>query len=72
MDGKNIEDEYQINCQLDSFDDLFSIFKHFTRPETEEDKEHITDYQKAFKSKLEFFLSILEKNIMIREKIIII
>ena len=59
--GKNIEDEYQINCLLDSFDDLFTIFKHFTWPETEEDKEHITDYQKAFKSKFAFFVSILEK-----------
>jgi glutathione S-transferase len=59
--GKNIEDEYQINCLLDSFDDLFTIFKHFTWPETEEDKEHIDDYQKAFKSKFAFFVSILEK-----------
>ena len=59
--GKNMEDEYQINCLLDSFDDLFTIFKHFTWPETEEDKEHINDYQKAFKSKFAFFVSILEK-----------
>jgi len=59
--GNNMEDEYQINCLLDSFDDLFTIFKHFTWPETEEDKEHITDYQKAFKSKFAFFVSILEK-----------
>ena len=59
--GKNMEDEYQINCLLDSFDDLFTIFKHFTWPETEEDKEHIQDYQKAFKSKFAFFVSILEK-----------
>ena len=59
--GKNIEDEYKINCLLDSFDDLFTIFKHFTWPETEEDKEHIEDYRKAFKSKLAFFVSILEK-----------
>lgn len=61
LHGKNIEDEYQINCLLDSFDDLFTIFKHFTWPETEEDKDHIDDYQKAFKSKLAFFVSILEK-----------
>ena len=59
--GKNIEDEYQINCLLDSFDDLFTIFKHFTWPETEEDKEHLQDYKKAFKSKYAFFVSILEK-----------
>jgi len=59
--GKNMEDEYQINCLLDSFDDLFTIFKHFTWPESEEDKEHIKDYEKAFKSKLAFFVSILEK-----------
>jgi glutathione S-transferase len=59
--GKNIEDEYKINCLLDSFDDLFTIFKHFTWPETEEDKEHIEDYKKAFKSKFAFFVSILEK-----------
>ena len=59
--GKNIEDEYKINCLLDSFDDLFTIFKHFTWPETEEDKEHIEDYKKAFKSKFSFFVSILEK-----------
>ena len=59
--GKNMEDEYQINCLLDSFDDLFTIFKHFTWPETEEDKEHLQDYKKAFKSKYAFFVSILEK-----------
>ena len=59
--GKNIEDEYQINCLLDSFDDLFTIFKHFTWPETEEDKEHIEDYKKAFKSKFAFFVNTLEK-----------
>ena len=59
--GKNIEDEYKINCLLDSFDDLFTIFKHFTWPESEEDKEHIEDYKKAFKSKFAFFVSILEK-----------
>ena len=61
LHGKNIEDEYQINCLLDSFDDLFTIFKHFTWPESEEDKEHIKDYEKAFKSKLAFFVNILEK-----------
>ena len=61
LHGKNIEDEYQINCLLDSFDDLFTIFKHFTWPETEEDKEHLEDYKKAFKSKFAFFVSILEK-----------
>ena len=59
--GKNMEDEYQINNLLDSFDDLFTIFKHFIWPESEEDKEHIKDYEKAFKSKLAFFVSILEK-----------
>ena len=59
--GKNIEDEYQINCLLDSFDDLFTIFRHFTWPETEEDKEHIEDYKKAFKSKFAFFVITLEK-----------
>ena len=59
--GKNMEDEYTINCLLDSFDDLFTIFKHFTWPETEEDKEHIKDYEKAFKSKFAFFVSVLEK-----------
>ena len=59
--GKNIEDEYQINCLLDSFDDLFTIFRHFTWPETEEDKEHIEDYKKAFKSKFAFFVNTLEK-----------
>ena len=59
--GKNIEDEYQINCLLDSFDDLFTIFKHFTWPETEEDREHIEDYKKAFKSKFAFFVNTLEK-----------
>ena len=59
--GKNMEDEYQINCLLDSFDDLFTIFKHFTWPESEEDKEHIKDYEKAFKSKFAFFVSVLEK-----------
>ena len=61
LHGKNIEDEYQINCLLDSFDDLFTIFKHFTWPESEEDKEHIKDYEKAFKSKFAFFINILEK-----------
>ena len=59
--GKNMEDEYTINCLLDSFDDLFTIFKHFTWPESEEDKEHIKDYEKAFKSKFAFFVSVLEK-----------
>ena len=63
LHGKNIEDEYQINCLLDSFDDLFTIFKHFTWPETEEDKEHIKDYEKAFKSKFAFFISVLEKKL---------
>ena len=61
LHGKNIEDEYQINCLLDSFDDLFTIFKHFTWPESEEDKEHIKDYEKAFRSKFAFFVSVLEK-----------
>jgi hypothetical protein len=46
---------------LDSLDDLFTIFKHFTWPESEEDKEHIKDYEKAFKSKFAFFVSVLEK-----------
>ena len=59
--GKNMEDEYHINSLLDSFDDLFTIFKHFTWPESEEDKEHIKDYEKAFKSKFAFFISVLEK-----------
>ena len=59
--GKNIEDEYSINCLLDSFDDLFTIFKHFTWPESEEDKEHAKDYEKAFKSKFAFFITVLEK-----------
>ena len=59
--GKNIEDEYSINCLLDSFDDLFTIFKHFTWPESEEDKEHVKDYEKAFKSKFAFFITVLEK-----------
>ena len=59
--GKNMEDEYTINCLLDSFDDLFTIFKHFTWPESEEDKEHIKDYEKAFRSKFAFFVSVLEK-----------
>ena len=59
--GKNMEDEYSINCLLDSFDDLFTIFKHFTWPESEEDKEHIKDYEKAFKSKFAFFVTVLEK-----------
>ena len=68
LHGKNIEDEYQINCLLDSFDDLFTIFKHFTWPETEEDKEHIIDYQKAFKSKYAFFVSILEKKYSDKEQ----
>ena len=61
LHGKNMEDEYSINCLLDSFDDLFTIFKHFTWPESEEDKEHIKDYEKAFKSKLAFFVTMLEK-----------
>jgi len=67
--GKNMEDEYQINCLLDSFDDLFTIFKHFTWPETEEDKEHQEDYQKAFKSKLAFFVNGLEKKLLNRENV---
>ena len=29
--GKNMEDEYQINSLLDSFDDLFTIFKHASK-----------------------------------------
>ena len=61
LHGKNKEDEYSINCLLDSFDDLFTIFKHFAWPESEEDKEHIKDYEKAFKSKLAFFVTMLEK-----------
>ena len=69
LHGKNVEDEYQINCLLDSFDDLFTIFKHFTWPETEEDKEHTTDYLKAFKSKFAFFVSILEKKYTDKEQI---
>ena len=63
LHGKNMEDEYTINCLLDSFDDLFTIFKHFTWPESEEDKEHIKDYEKAFKSKFAFFISVLEKKL---------
>ena len=66
--GKNMEDEYTINCLLDSFDDLFTIFKHFTWPESEEDKEHIKDYEKAFRSKFAFFVSVLEKKYKDKEK----
>ena len=68
LHGKNAEDEYQINCLLDSFDDLFTIFKHFTWPESEEDKEHLEDYQKAFVSKYAFFVSILEKKYVEKNK----
>lgn len=61
LHGKNIEDEYQINNLLDSFDDLFTIFRHFTWPENDDDKEHLEDYQKAFVSKFAFFIVSLEK-----------
>ena len=59
--GKNNEEDYQINTLLDSFDDLFSVFKHVFDPITEEDKQHIEDYKRALLNKYEFFAESCEK-----------
>ena len=59
--GKDNEEDYQINVLLDSFDDLFSVFKHIYQPITEEDKQHIEDYKRALLNKYEFFAEACEK-----------
>ena len=58
--GKTIEDECAINSLLNSYDDLYTIFYHFTFPQNDDDKEHVNDYKSAFQSKFAFYMNTLE------------
>lgn len=59
--GKNIEDEYQINSLLDSFEDLFTVFHMYIFPSSEEEKSRAEDLKYAFLDKFKFFVGIYEK-----------
>ena len=50
--GSSIDDEYQINSLLDSFDDLFIVFHAYAAPTNEEDKKNKEEATKL-KEKLE-------------------
>jgi len=58
--GNSIEDEYQINSMLDTFDDLYNIYKHIYMPLNDEDKEHLDDYKRAMINKIEYFMNIFD------------
>lgn len=59
--GKNLEDEYQINSLLDSFDDLFLVFHTLLVP-TEEEKKNKEKIHQDFLIKLEFFVEVYDKH----------
>lgn len=56
--GKNIEDEYQINSILDSYDDLFNVFHDIAWPVS---GKPVEDAKKAYQAKAELFLQAYEK-----------
>lgn len=60
--GKNVEDEYQINSIIDSYDDLFNVFHDIVWPVPSKPVEEV---KKAYQAKAELFLKAYEKRYQI-------
>ena len=60
--GTSIDDEYQINSLLDSFDDLFIVFHAYAAPTNDEDKKNKERIKQEFIMKLEFFANVYDKH----------
>ena len=60
--GSSIDDEYQINSLLDSFDDLFIVFHAYAAPTNEEDKKNKEQIKQEFLMKLGFFTEVYDKH----------
>ena len=60
--GKDLEEEYQINSLLDSYDDLFAVFHKIAFPDTDELKKNLENNKADFLQKFEFFISVYNKH----------
>lgn len=59
--GKNMDDEYQIDSLLCTFEDLFSVAHDFLFPRNEEDKKNADKIKTQFIEKYTFYIQQIEK-----------
>lgn len=59
--GKNVEDEYQIDSLLCTFEDLFSVVHDIVFPRNEEDKKNVDKFMTQLVQKYTFYLQQIEK-----------
>ena len=61
LDGKNIDDQYQINSLLNSYDDISRSYSPYAFPKNDEEKNNKEKYKKILVEELKRIFGIYEK-----------